>query len=158
MRNSIRPLRILLAVLLAMAGLSILSNRTIAAEEADEQTSAQRMDRLQQQMHKPADRPMLGCPQGPMRGGCQMGAQCMKSCDDRMQACHSRRWHYPGCCILATILIVLAVVHVLLAVWVYQDIRKRGEGSGIFIVLALLIGIPGTALYLLARIGDRKMT
>jgi hypothetical protein len=29
-------------------------------------------------------------------------------------------------------------------------------GSGIFIVLALLIGIPGTAFYLLARIGDRK--
>jgi hypothetical protein len=50
----------------------------------------------------------------------------------------------------------MLVVHVLLAVWVFGDIRKRGEGSGIFIVLALLIGIPGTALYLLARIGDRK--
>jgi hypothetical protein len=32
----------------------------------------------------------------------------------------------------------------------------RRRIGGIFIVLALLIGIPVTSLYLLARIGDRK--
>jgi len=44
----------------------------------------------------------------------------------------------------------------MLAVWVYTDIRKRGEGHGIFIVLALLGGIPATVLYALVRIGDKK--
>ena len=51
---------------------------------------------------------------------------------------------------------ILAVIHVMLAVWVYTDIRKRGEGHGIFIVLALLGGIPATILYALVRIGDKK--
>jgi hypothetical protein len=51
---------------------------------------------------------------------------------------------------------LLAVIHVMVAVWVYTDIRKRGEGNGIFIVLALLGGIPATILYALVRIGDRK--
>jgi hypothetical protein len=50
----------------------------------------------------------------------------------------------------------LAVIHVLLASWVFTDIRKRGEGHGIFVVLALLAGIPGTILYALVRIGDAK--
>jgi hypothetical protein len=50
----------------------------------------------------------------------------------------------------------LLLVHILLAVWVYTDIRKRGEGNGIFIVLVLLAGIPAAILYALVRIGDRK--
>ena len=51
-----------------------------------------------------------------------------------------------------------AIIHVMLAVWVFTDIRKRGEGHGIFIVLALLAGIPATILYALVRIGDAKKT
>ena len=61
-----------------------------------------------------------------------------------------------GRCLLRCVLSILAVIHVLAAVWVYSDIRKRGEGSGIFIVLALLGGIPATILYALVRIGDKK--
>jgi hypothetical protein len=57
--------------------------------------------------------------------------------------------------LLGPLFLVLAIIHVMLAVWVFTDIRKRGEGSGIFIVLALLAGIPGTILYALVRIGDR---
>ena len=70
------------------------------------------------------------------------------------------RQHGPMCpaarCFLRAVLLVLAVIHVLLASWVYTDIRKRGEGHGIFIVLALLGGIPATILYALVRIGDKK--
>jgi hypothetical protein len=51
---------------------------------------------------------------------------------------------------------VLLTVHVLLAVWVFLDIRKRGEGHGVFIALALLAGIPATILYALVRLGDMK--
>jgi len=51
----------------------------------------------------------------------------------------------------------LLTIHVLLAIWVFMDIRKRGEGHGIFIALALLGGIPATILYALVRIGDKKV-
>jgi hypothetical protein len=63
-------------------------------------------------------------------------------------------WH--ACRFLRCVAVVLAIIHVMLAVWVFTDIRKRGEGHGVFVVLALLGGIPATILYALVRIGDRK--
>lgn len=48
------------------------------------------------------------------------------------------------------------VCNILLAVWIYGDIRKRGEGPAIFIAVALLAGIPAALIYALTRIGDRK--
>ena len=48
------------------------------------------------------------------------------------------------------------ICNILLAVWIFTDIRKRGEGSGIFIALALVAGIPAALIYSLARIGDKK--
>jgi hypothetical protein len=48
------------------------------------------------------------------------------------------------------------ICNILLAIWIFTDIRKRGEGSGIFIVLALVAGIPSALIYSLTRIGDRK--
>ena len=56
----------------------------------------------------------------------------------------------------AVLLFVLLVVHILLAVWVYQDIRKRNTGSGIWIVVALLTGLFGALVYAIVRIGDAK--
>ena len=53
-------------------------------------------------------------------------------------------------------LLVAVVFNILLAVWIFTDIRKRGEGSGIFIALALLAGIPAAIIYALVRIGDKK--
>jgi len=54
------------------------------------------------------------------------------------------------------LILVMAIVHIALAIWVYGDVQKRGvAGRGIFIVLALLAGIPATILYALVRIGDR---
>jgi Flp pilus assembly protein TadB len=58
----------------------------------------------------------------------------------------------------AVLLFVLLIVHILLAVWVYQDIRKRNTGSGIWIVVALLAGLFGTLVYAIVRLGDAKAT
>ncbi len=76
------------------------------------------------------------------------------------------RVHWPGpiaktafwkaLCWIKVVALVTIVCHILLAVWVYTDIRKRGEGNGIFIVLALLAGFFGAGLYALVRIGERK--
>jgi hypothetical protein len=143
MRTTLTPIRVLTCALLAAIALITSGNCTTAwADEKTDRDLSQRLDRLEQQVHQLADRPAQpDRPPGPM-----MGQQCY----------YPMGRHNPVCCFFKMLLVVLAIVHVLLALWVYGDIRKRGEGSGIFIVLALLIGIPGTALYLLARIGDRK--
>lgn len=47
------------------------------------------------------------------------------------------------------------VVHILLAGWVYQDIRRRNSGSGIWIVLTLLTGFLGALVYAIVRLGDK---
>jgi hypothetical protein len=55
------------------------------------------------------------------------------------------------CCLVAFIF------NILIAIWIFTDIRKRGEGSGIFIVLALLAGVPAAIIYALVRIGDKRV-
>lgn len=59
-------------------------------------------------------------------------------------------------CLLGLLLLIGFVCNILLAIWIYTDIRKRGEGSGIFIAVALVAGIPAALIYALTRIGDRK--
>ena len=53
------------------------------------------------------------------------------------------------------ILLGWIVCNLLLAIWIFTDIRKRGEVSGIFVALALVAGIPTAIIYSLVRIGDR---
>lgn len=57
---------------------------------------------------------------------------------------------------LLPLLLLVLVVHILMAVWVYTDIRQRNCGSGIWIVIALLAGLLGTLVYAVVRIGDNR--
>ena len=57
---------------------------------------------------------------------------------------------------LHPLLLLVLVVHILCAVWVYQDIRRRAGGSGIWIVIALLTGLLGTLVYAVVRIGESE--
>lgn len=56
---------------------------------------------------------------------------------------------------MAVLLILCAVVHVLAAVWIYQDIRHRNAGSGLWIVLGLLAGLLAALVYAVVRLGDK---
>jgi hypothetical protein len=56
------------------------------------------------------------------------------------------------------LLAIICIVHILLAVWIYQDIRKRNAGSGLWIVIALLTGLLGTLVYAVVRLGDNRQT
>jgi hypothetical protein len=58
--------------------------------------------------------------------------------------------------LIGLVLLVAFIFNILVASWIYTDIRKRGEGSGIFIALALLAGVPAAIIYAIVRIGDRK--
>ncbi len=57
---------------------------------------------------------------------------------------------------LHPLLLLVLVVHILCAVWVYQDIRRRASGSGIWIVIALLTGLLGTLVYAVVRLGENQ--
>jgi hypothetical protein len=48
------------------------------------------------------------------------------------------------------------ISNILVAIWIYTDMRKRGEGSGVFVALALLGGIPTAIVYAIVRLGDKK--
>ena len=69
----------------------------------------------------------------------------------RIKLDHARKEHKDG---PHPLLFLVLVVHILCAVWVYQDIRRRAGGSGIWIVIALLTGLLGTLVYAVVRIGE----
>lgn len=58
--------------------------------------------------------------------------------------------------VLGLLLAICVVVRILLAVWVYMDIRHLNRGSGIWIVIVLLAGLLGALVYAVVRIGDGR--
>ena len=54
------------------------------------------------------------------------------------------------------ILLLILVIHILVAIWVYTDIRRLNRGSGIWIVIALLAGLLGALVYAVVRLGDNR--
>jgi len=55
---------------------------------------------------------------------------------------------------LALLLILCGVVRILVATWIYQDIRRRNAGSGLWIVLGLFGGLFAALVYAVVRLGD----
>jgi hypothetical protein len=102
---------------------------------------------VDEQTGQPAQRPTAVATPSQQPGAMDMRAPGMWRCD---------RAHRCGFRALKCVLLVLFVCHVLLAAWIYTDIRKLGQGNGIFIILALLAGFPAAILYALVRIGDKK--
>jgi Flp pilus assembly protein TadB len=54
----------------------------------------------------------------------------------------------------AVLLVLCGIIHILVAVWIYQDLRQRDAGSGLWIVLGLLGGLLATLVYAVVRLGD----
>jgi hypothetical protein len=65
-----------------------------------------------------------------------------------------RRGHKHRPCKKHPFLLLIIIVHILVAVWVYQDIRKRNAGSGIWIWIAIFAGLLGALVYAVVRLGD----
>jgi hypothetical protein len=57
---------------------------------------------------------------------------------------------------LGFLFLIGVVCNILMAIWIFTDIRKRGDGSAIFVAMALVAGIPAALIYALTRIGDKK--
>jgi hypothetical protein len=58
--------------------------------------------------------------------------------------------------VIGLLFVIGIICNILLAIWIFTDIRKRGEGSGIFVAMALVAGIPAALIYALTRIGEKK--
>jgi len=58
--------------------------------------------------------------------------------------------------LLGLFFICYMVCNILMAIWIFTDIRKRGEGPAIFVAVALVAGFPAALVYSLIRIGDKK--
>jgi hypothetical protein len=50
--------------------------------------------------------------------------------------------------------LVMIILHLLMAIWVYQDVRRKNSDNGSWIVITLLAGFFGAVVYALIRIGD----
>ena len=57
---------------------------------------------------------------------------------------------------LGLLLLICGIIHILVAIWVYMDIRQLNRGSGIWIVIALLAGLLGALVYAIVRLGDSR--
>lgn len=57
---------------------------------------------------------------------------------------------------LGLLFLICAIVHILVAIWVYMDIRQFNRGSGIWIIIALLAGLLGALVYAVVRLGDGR--
>jgi len=58
--------------------------------------------------------------------------------------------------LLGLLFLIGIICNLLMTIWIFKDIRKRGEGSGIFVAMALVAGIPAAIIYALTRITDKK--
>lgn len=58
--------------------------------------------------------------------------------------------------LLGLLFLIGVICNILLAIWIFTDIRKRNEGSGIFVAMALVAGIPAAIIYALTRLGEKK--
>ncbi len=47
--------------------------------------------------------------------------------------------------------IILFIVSILLAVWVYKDAEKRGMGGVLWLIVVIITGIIGLIIYLIVR-------
>lgn len=81
----------------------------------------------------------------------ERGAELERARTAHGQPGHPKHWKKGG---KHPLLLLCLVVHILVAIWVYRDIRERNSGSGIWIVLALLTGLLGVLVYAIVRLGD----
>lgn len=167
-----------LSLLATLAGLAVLGRTTpaLAAEEGG--VPAERLERLEQRVNEMAERQehFMREMGGQMeRVGAQMerrGAVAQAGPENLRQPMPPpqdlRRPLPPGGAPPAAKLVkgisntlrfcflIGIICNILMAVWIFADIRKRGEGSAIFVAMAVLAGIPAALIYALTRLGDKK--
>jgi hypothetical protein len=131
-------LRMLLVTALAIFGLF-----AVPAHAQQNASESERLDRLERRVNEIAQ---------------QQGVSVHQDQSTRQdQSMHQdkRRRDLHG--LVCMIIFGAIIFNILIAIWIFTDIRRRGTGAGIFIVLALVAGVPAAIIYALVRIGDAKL-
>src|ERR1039458_6723953 len=157
----------------------------VSAAEPDQSAPADRLERLERRVNEMAQRQeqlmqRLGAQQErgvPMAAPDRENIRARQSQPDRAgfgqpmppagapalagpapagSPAHDANAHKDIAGLIKLCLLVAFIFNIVAAIWIFTDIRKRGEGSGIFIVLALLAGVPAAIIYALVRIGDKR--
>jgi hypothetical protein len=95
-----------------------------------------------------------------MRGGQECGANfapvgcCMQDHRYMMRGPFMMRHPRAFRFCIAILLLVIALMNILLTIMVCMDMAKMAAFNAIWIPIVLILGIPGTGLYALFRIGD----
>ncbi len=53
--------------------------------------------------------------------------------------------------VCAVVYLVIFIIWIVLAIWVYKDAKKRGENAVLWLLVVLLTGIIGLIVYLIVR-------
>lgn len=160
-----------------LAGMIWLGRPATVRAADNDTTTADRLDRLEQRINQIAERQeqLMRRSGAPRQGGpSQLRQPAARNLHPDFRPRLRPQWApaavppvaqpHPGVArmaksihdLLGLFFLIAVICHILLAIWIYTDIRKRGEGSGIFIALALVAGIPAALIYALTRIGERK--
>jgi hypothetical protein len=157
-------------LMVTLAGFALLG-RVAPASAQEPGVPLDRLDRLEKCVSEMAERQeqllhRLGAPmerQGPMGqpGGEQFRPQMPPRGAPGMPGAGPQNMHAAkaakGLHDLFGLLFLIGVIcNILMAVWIFTDIRKRGDGPAIFVAMALFAGIPAAIIYSLVRIGDKK--
>lgn len=150
--------------LVLAASLVLFSPGTPAQAQGErERNLAERMERLEHQVRQMAEhqeqfthRVGEALKQRPQIGP-RPGAEMQPRPPMPPQVPHGKAPAAKGLKDLVGLMLLIGMIcNIIIAVWIFGDIRKRGEGSGIFIVLALLAGFPTAIVYALVRLADQK--
>jgi hypothetical protein len=147
----------LLCLAAGVSCLALFGNASpVLASEGVSTTPEERLQRIEQRLNDLADR-LPGAALGNQTALAAPGQQSIRPADPLFSVNHPLALkvlqHARGLEQLA--FLVWIICNLLLAIWIFTDIRQRGEGSGIFVALALVAGIPAAVIYSLVRIGDK---
>jgi hypothetical protein len=125
-------------------------------------SSSDRLQRLERRLNELSERQQQTMRQGGVNQQQpgqppQMGAQGHPMPPPNMAPPQDTKRHKAVKDFFGLVMFCCLIFNILIAIWIFGDIRKRGAGSGIFIVLALIAGIPTAIIYALVRIGDNKL-
>ncbi len=67
-------------------------------------------------------------------------------------------WAFMGLGMLCIIPLVMLIIGILLAIWVYKDAKKRGSSGALWLLIVIITGIIGLIIWLVVRppIGGEK--
>ena len=155
-------LRFSLVAALAVFALVATPARAQQAQQSND-SSSDRLQRLERRINEIAERQqqmMRQAPGNQQQPGQppQMGAARHPLPPPNVPPPHGAKARKGLEGLICLCMLCCIIFNILIAIWIFTDIRRRGTGSGVFIVLALIAGIPTAIIYALVRIGDNKLT